>query len=459
MFSIRLSFRNRYRSDIFSGGYRKISKSRILLEDNGTIETSKSIVNQYGEHAPKLNSVIILPATRRPIFPGFLSTVIIRNDKIIDALSSDNGSSRYVGVFLRSDEDKKLSIPETELITDSNELYKIGTFAQILRLSKTELGAQMQVMGHRRINLGEITSTGPPCVANVTHWPKNKVINNNAIKAYSNQIVQIIREIISLNPLAHEHIQQWVQHIDLTDPYKLADFAAVMTTAEGNELQKVLECANLEERLALALDLLNKEREFAKIQQEITQQVEQKMTKDQRKYILREQAKKIQEELEEGKGDGKNDLVSKYEDKLKEFLTRNVSKEVIKAIEEEISKLQLLEKSSSEFGVSRSYLDWLTNIPWGLLTEDKLNLKKAQKVLDEDHYGMDEVKKRILEFIAVGKLKKSVAGKIICLIGPPGVGKTSVAKSIASALDRKFYRFSVGGLTDVAEIKGHRRLV
>jgi Lon-like ATP-dependent protease len=426
MFSRRLSVAFRYRyhsSDVQIGGNRGISRSPVLFVDSASVETSKSIVNQSGEHAPKLNSVLILPVTRRPIFPGFLSTVFIKNEKISEALMTDNGivSGQYIGVFLRSDNDQKLTIDETELITDVNQLHKVGTFAQILRLSKTELGAQMQVIGHRRIDLTDITSNGPPCIANIEHWPKAKISNNSTITAYSNQILQVIREIIKLNPMAHEHIQQWVQHIDLSDPYKLCDFAAAMTTAEGSELQKVLACPHLEERLQLSLDLLNREREFAKVQQEISQQVEQKMTKQQRHYILREQAKKIKEELEDK--DDKDDLVSKYEEKLTDFKARDVSSEIIKTIEEEIKKLDILEKSSSEYSVTRSYLDWLTSIPWGLLTEDKLNLKTAQRVLDEDHYGMDEVKKRILEFIAVGKLKKTVkTGKIICLIGPPGVG-------------------------------------
>lgn len=155
--------------------------------------------------------------------------------------------------------------------------------------------------------------------------------------------------------------------------------------------------------------------------------------------------------------DDKEGLLSKYQEQLKQVETRNVHKDTLKLIRDEVKKLESLEKNSPEFNVTRSYLDWLFCIPWGLMSQDVLNLKKAKGILDEDHYGLDEIKKRILEFIAVGKLKGSVSGKIICFIGPPGVGKTSIAKSIARALDKKFYRFSVGGLTDTAEIKGHRR--
>ena len=203
------------------------------------------------------------------------------------------------------------------------------------------------------------------------------------------------------------------------------------------------------------MELLNKEKEIAKMQKEISQQVEKKMSKQQREYLLREQLKTINKELGIEKDD-KEDMLKKYKERVEVFQS-HVPKETLTVINEEIAKMASLERNSPEFNVTRSYLDWLTQIPWGKNSVDELDLHKAAEVLNSDHFGLDDVKSQILEFIAVGKLKGFVGGKILCLIGPPGVGKTSIAKSIASSLNRKFYRFSVGGLTDIAEIKGHRR--
>jgi ATP-dependent Lon protease len=191
------------------------------------------------------------------------------------------------------------------------------------------------------------------------------------------------------------------------------------------------------------------------MQKEISEQVEKKMSKQQREYLLREQLKTINKELGIEKDD-KEDMLKKYKDRVEEFQS-HVPKETLTVINDEIAKMASLERNSPEFNVTRSYLDWLTQIPWGKNSVDELDLHKAAEVLDSDHFGLEDVKSQILEFIAVGKLKGFVGGKILCLIGPPGVGKTSIAKSIASSLNRKFYRFSVGGLTDIAEIKGHRR--
>eukprot|EP00985_Skeletonema_marinoi_P032657 scaffold39305_cov153-Skeletonema_marinoi.AAC.1 len=178
------------------------------------------------------------------------------------------------------------------------------------------------------------------------------------------------------------------------------------------------------------------------------------MSEAQRKYFLTEQLKSIKKELGMEKDD-KETLIEKYRKKLAEY--PSIPEEINEIIESEMDKFSHLEKNSAEFNITRTYLDWLTNIPWGVVTTENFNITSARRVLDRDHYGMDEVKETILQFIAVGKLKGSVQGKILCLAGPPGVGKTSIAESVAAALGRKFYRFSVGGMSDVSEIKGHRR--
>ncbi|XP_069574565.1 lon protease homolog, mitochondrial isoform X2 [Brachyistius frenatus] len=206
-------------------------------------------------------------------------------------------------------------------------------------------------------------------------------------------------------------------------------------------------------RLYKALSLLKKEYELSKLQQRLGREVEEKIKQTHRKYLLQEQLKIIKKELGLEKED-KEAIEEKFRERLKD---RIVPQHIMDVINEELNKLGLLDNHSSEFNVTRNYLDWLTSMPWGTNSEENLALDRAKEVLEEDHYGMDDVKKRILEFIAVSQLRGSTQGKILCFYGPPGVGKTSIARSIARALNRQYFRFSVGGMTDVAEIKGHRR--
>ncbi len=238
----------------------------------------------------------------------------------------------------------------------------------------------------------------------------------------------------------------------------MADFAVALTTATREELQDVLETFDLQGRIDKALVLLKKELDLSKLQNSINQKIEATISKTQREFFLREQLKTIKKELGLEKDDKTCDI-EKFETRLKK---RKVPDGVMQTIKEELEKLSVLEVQSAEYAVCRNYLDWLTIVPWGIYSgaadgEQGLDLKFAKKVLAEDHYGLNDIKERILEFIAVGKLSGGVKGSIICLVGPPGVGKTSIGKSVARALKRQFYRFSVGGMRDEAEIKGHRR--
>ena len=284
------------------------------------------------------------------------------------------------------------------------------------------------------------------------HDPKSPVI-----RAVTNEIVNVFKEVASLNSLFRDQISTFSMSQSagnvMQEPAKLADFAAAVSTGEVAELQDVLETLNIEERLQKALVVLKKELMNAQLQSKISKDVESKIQKRQREYWLMEQMKGIKRELGI-ESDGKDKLVEKFKTKASELAMPDVVKKVF---DEELNKLQHLEPAASEFNVTRNYLDWLTQIPWGQRSAENFGIKNAMTVLDEDHYGLKDVKDRILEFIAVGKLRGTVEGKILCFVGPPGVGKTSIGKSIARALNRQYYRFSVGGLTDVAEIKGHRR--
>ncbi|KAJ1535593.1 ATP-dependent Lon protease pim1, partial [Nowakowskiella sp. JEL0078] len=282
------------------------------------------------------------------------------------------------------------------------------------------------------------------------------VPENPMIKAITSEMLNVLKEISTINPLLRDQIVSFSIQTGgnaFADPAKLADFAAAVSSGEPMEMQGVLEEEDVADRLHKALVLLKKELANAKLQQEIAKEVDKKITRKQQEYFLTEQLKGIKKELGIDT-DGKEKLIEKFKDRAKNL---KMPEAVNKVFEEELSKLQHLESAASEFNVTRNYLDWLTQIPWGKHSKEKFHIKSAMKILDEDHYGLKDVKDRILEFIAVGKLRGTVEGKIICFVGPPGVGKTSVGKSIARALGREFFRFSVGGLSDVAEIKGHRR--
>lgn len=295
-------------------------------------------------------------------------------------------------------------------------------------------------------------------LVNVTNLASEEYKKDDGlIKAVKAELIAVFKDIALLNPLfrdqiANFSISQGAGNV-FEEPDKLADFAAAVSSGEVGELQSVLETLNVGERLQKALLVLKKELMNAQLQNKISKDVEQKIQKRQREYYLTEQLRGIKKELGI-ETDGKDKMVEKFKEKAASL---KMPEQVRKVFDEELNKLQTLEPAASEFNVTRGYLEWLTNIPWGVHSPENYSIANAIGVLDQDHYGLKDVKDRILEFLAVGKLKGTVQGKIICLVGPPGVGKTSIGKSIARAVERQFFRFSVGGLSDVAEIKGHRR--
>jgi ATP-dependent Lon protease len=266
-------------------------------------------------------------------------------------------------------------------------------------------------------------------------------------------LINAIKELLPLNPLYSEELKHYLSRFSPNEPSLLADFAAAITTAKGPDLQAVLETLALPKRMEKVLLLLRKEKEIAELQSKISEQVNEKVQARQREFFLREQLKVIQQEL----GISKDDRTADVEEFSKRLEGKQVPPAARKKIDEELKKLSILETGSAEYGVTRNYLDWATSMPWGVYSEDKLDLTRARAILDEHHDGLDDVKQRIIEFLAVARFKGEVSGSIILLVGPPGVGKTSIGRSIADALGRKFFRFSLGGMRDEAEIKGHRR--
>ncbi|XP_051767322.1 lon protease homolog, mitochondrial [Ctenopharyngodon idella] len=450
-------------------------------------------------------NVPLIAVNRNPVFPRFIKIIEVKNKQLMDLLRRKVRLAQpYAGVFLKKDDNN-----ESDVVESLDAVYHTGTFVQIHEMQDLGDKLRMIVMGHRRIRINKQLDVEPeePVSLEVeaegehTKAPRRKqkrsrkdsvplaeamegkvreaelvvealplpsvlmvevdnVIHEDfqvteEVKALTAEIVKTIRDIIALNPLYRESVLQMMQAGQrvVDNPIYLSDMGAALTGAESHELQDVLEETNIPKRLYKALSLLKKEYELSKLQQRLGREVEEKIKQTHRKYLLQEQLKIIKKELGLEKED-KDAIEEKFRERLKD---RTVPQHIMDVINEELNKLGLLDNHSSEFNVTRNYLDWLTSMPWGTNSVENLELGQAKEVLEEDHYGMDDVKKRILEFIAVSQLKGSTQGKILCFYGPPGVGKTSIARSIARALNREYFRFSVGGMTDVAEIKGHRR--
>ncbi|MBA3816284.1 MAG: LON peptidase substrate-binding domain-containing protein, partial [Parachlamydiaceae bacterium] len=420
----------------------------LELEDvvlNSLEEDSQEISKQSNDIPDILN---IFPLLRRPFFPGMAAPIVIEPGPFYEILKQIAKSDhKCVGLLLTKSETAEA------YKVGFDGMYQVGVLARILRIIPMEQGgAQVILNMEKRMRIVEPVTDVKHLRAKVEYFEDHAELTSE-LKAYAISIISTIKELLKLNPLFKEELQIFLGHSDFTEPGKLADFAVALTTASREELQDVLETYELQGRIDKALVLLKKELDLSILQNNINQKIEATISKSQKDFFLREQLKTIKKEL----GIEKEDKIldrEKFETRLKE---RKVPPDVLKVITEEMEKLSVLEVQSAEYGVCRGYLDWLTIIPWGIYSAEPNDLTAAEKILEHDHYGLEDIKLRILEFISVAKLSGNVKGSIICLVGPPGVGKTSIGKSIARALNRKFYRFSVGGMRDEAEIKGHRR--
>lgn len=401
---------------------------------------------------PALNypdTLYLLPLNRRPFFPGMAAPVVIEPGPYYEVLKIiAKTDHKCLGLFLTKKEDANI------YKIGLDDLHKVGVVARILRIIPIEQGGAQVVLNMEKRVVIEKLVKNKYLAASVKYHDDTPLENlSRELKAYSISIITTIKELLKLNPLFKEELQIFLSHSDFTEPGRLADFAVALTTASRDELQEVLETFDIQGRIDKALLLLKKELDISKLQSSINQRIEATISKTQREFFLREQLKAIKKELGMEKDDKTVD-VEKFEERIK---NRTVPEPVLRVIREELDKLSALEVQSAEYGVCRNYIDWLTIVPWGIYSKETHDLKKAERILEQDHYGLKDIKERILEFIGVGKLTGGVKGSIICLVGPPGVGKTSIGKSVARALNRKFYRFSVGGMRDEAEIKGHRR--
>lgn len=388
----------------------------------------------------------ILPLRPRPAFPSLLIPMAATGPHQVQSVKKALESpSQALGLVMVRDLERE-DTPEN--------LHKIGVVGKIVKVIHTDDDSiHFLINCLERFSIEELTETPEGLFARARYHYGAELSVNPELKAYSMAIIATLKELVQINPLYSEEIKLFLNRSSMNDPGRLADFAANLTSADGQELQGILETFDVRRRIDRVLVALKKELEVSRLQTKITKQIEEKVSAQQREFFLKAQLKEIKKELGLEK-EGKTTEIEKFQQRL-EGLKLNA--EAQKAVDDELEKLQLIEPSSPEYNVSRNYLEWLTILPWGKFSKDSYKLDRARKMLDRDHYGLDDVKERILEFIAVGKLKGDISGSILCLVGPPGVGKTSVGKSIADALGRQFYRFSLGGMRDEAEIKGHRR--
>ncbi len=389
----------------------------------------------------------LLPINNRPFFPAQVMPVVVNEEpwsKTIDLVA--NTEHKALSLFYLEHP------PKADGELSSDQLPATGCAVRIRHAVREDGKIQFIAQGLTRVRITQWLSRKPPYLVEV-EYPDTADDERDEVRAYAMALINAIKELLPLNPLYSEELKNYLNRFSPNQPSPLSDFAAALTSAKAGELQDVLNTVPILRRMEKVLVLLKKEIDVARLQGEISAEVNRSISEHQRTFFLKEQLKVIQKEL----GLSKDDRTADIEQFRERLEGKQVPEAAQKKIDEELNKLSVLETGSPEYAVTRNYLDWATAMPWGVTHTDKLDIPHARRVLDRDHDGLDDVKQRILEFLAVGAFKGSVSGSIILLVGPPGVGKTSIGHSIAESLGRPFYRFSVGGMRDEAEIKGHRR--
>jgi ATP-dependent Lon protease len=388
------------------------------------------------------DALIILPVRQVVLFPGITLPLAIGRASSIAAAQEAVRGERMLGVILQTDPATDDPKPE--------QLHRVGTSAQILRYVTAPDGSHHVICrGVRRFRVIEFLPGYPYLVARVDEVGIAEVLAP-AIEARVRLLKERAREAIQLLPNPQPEIAAAVDNIDSASA--LADFIAGITDATPSEKQEILETFDVKERLDKVLILLAQRIEVLRLSKEIGDQTQRSLSSQQREHILREQLRQIQKEL--GEGDDKSAEIAELREQIEKA---GMPKEAEEQARKELRRLERMPEASPEHGMVRTYLDWLIELPWSKLSPDTIDIAQARRILDEDHYGLPKVKRRILEYLAVRKLNPEGKSPILCFVGPPGVGKTSLGQSIARATNRKFVRLSLGGVHDEAEIRGHRR--
>jgi ATP-dependent Lon protease len=394
------------------------------------------------------NKLPLVALMGRPIFPGIFTPIMIGNPFDVKVVEESVARDALIGLVMLQNES------ETPAISD---LYKVGTVAKIVKkINLPDGGLNIFISTLKRFRIKKTLHAATPIIAAVEYLDDEED-DTSEVKALTRALISEMKQISENNPLFSEEMR--LNMINIDHPGKIADFIASILNIDKAEQQKVLEILNVRKRMEQVLVFIKKEQELLRIQKKIQKEINEKIEKSQRDYFLKEELKAIKGELGMTT-DAKSSDYQRFKEKLDGYKFEGEIKEIV---DQELEKFNLMEPNSAEYIVTRNYLDLICALPWNDPDPELLDLKKAQAILEADHYGLKDVKTRIVEYLAVRKLRSAAkktsfpAGSIICLAGPPGVGKTSVGKSIARALGKQFFRFSVGGMRDEAEIKGHRR--
>ncbi|MEX1063377.1 MAG: endopeptidase La, partial [Balneolaceae bacterium] len=385
----------------------------------------------------------ILPLKNTVLFPGVVVPITVGRDRSLALVKEAYETDKTIGVVSQTD--------ETIEDPDEKEIYKIGTVAQILKLIKMPDGSKSVVIQGKTIfSISQFTQTEPFFRADVENYSQEMDISGVELDASMRSVKETASKIVNLSPNIPSEASIAINNI--SSPTFLLNFISSNLQISIADKQEVLEIRSFSKRLEKVMEYLNKELQVLNLSEEIRSKVKTDIDEQQRDFYLRQQMKAIQEALGE---DSEQQDVEELRVRLKN--KKELTDEARETAEKELQRLEMTPSSSPNYGIIHSYIEWILDLPWGDYSKDKLDLKRARKVLDEDHYGLEKVKKRIVEYLAVLKLKEDMKAPILCFYGPPGVGKTSLGKSIARALNREFERFSLGGIHDEAEIRGHRR--
>jgi ATP-dependent Lon protease len=384
----------------------------------------------------------VLPLKETVVFPESMTPLAIGQERSVRLVEEVASGERLLALVTVKNEEADPP--------GWDDLYEIGTAAVVHKMIRVPDGTlRILVQGLRRIRLERQIQSDPYLVGEFAELP-DVVEESREVEALTRNVQGLFARIIGLVPYLPEELQIAAANVD--DPGALCNLVASTLRLKAEEKQALLEESDVHARLHAVAAILNRELEVYELGSKIQSQVQEEMEKGQREFFLRQQLKAIQEEL--GEGDPEQAEVNELRARFAEM---HLPEEVQKAVDRELARLEKLPAAAAEYGVIRTYLDWLVTLPWDKTTPDNLDLDQARQVLDEDHFDLDKVKERIIEYLAVSKLKNDLSGPILCFVGPPGVGKTSLGQSIARTLGRKFQRLSVGGVRDEAEIRGHRR--
>jgi ATP-dependent Lon protease len=387
------------------------------------------------------HELAVIPINDGVVYPYMLIPLILTDDNLIRLIDEALADKKIVGVFTQTDQN--VANPGTE------DIHRIGSALLIQKMGRFPDGhVRIVGQGLARIHIKRFTDDFPFMRAEIEILDEMKV-DDDRTKALMRNVVNAFFKVVDSSESYSEEIKGVVSNIK--DAGKLADMLAANINIDIADKQKVLETVDPAQRLGLVYGFINNELEILRIGEKIKKDVRQEMDREQREYYLRQQIRAIQKEL------GEEDVTVELDELKEQVEQKSMPDDTKAASRRELNRLQKMSPNSAEYTVSRTYLSWLLELPWEESTEDVIDIRGARKVLDKDHFDLDQVKERILEFLSVRKLKKSVMGSILCFVGPPGVGKTSLGRSIATALGRRFVRISLGGVKDEAEIRGHRR--